>query len=49
MKTSTNPTAVTKPMTFIHKIGSTTYKVNAHFSTTNTESLDDKIFANHQK
>ena len=32
-----------KPNTFTKKIGSTTYKVNVHFSKTSKENMNDKI------
>jgi hypothetical protein len=41
--TSTNLTSNPESIAFTHKIGSTSYKVNVCFSTTNTESLEDKI------
>lgn len=37
------PDTKTQPMLMTKRIGSTTYRVTAHFSQTNRESLDDKI------
>ena len=40
----TNTTvAEAKPPDIVKRIGTTTYKVNVHFSTTSKETLDDKI------
>jgi hypothetical protein len=38
-----NPTSHPEPMTFTHKIGSTTYQVNVRFDKAGKESLEDKI------
>ena len=32
-----------EPVTLLKRIGSTTYKVNVHFSENNTENLEDKL------
>ena len=35
--------AKTEQPDFVKRIGKTTYKVNVHFSTTNKETMSDKI------
>jgi len=44
---NTENTAVQEPKAaqpdFVKRIGTTTYKVNVHFSTTSKETLNDKI------
>jgi hypothetical protein len=41
--TSTNLTSRPESIAITRKIGSTSHKINVCFSTTNTESLEDKI------
>ena len=41
-KTTTETTKTEQP-DFVKRIGKTIYKVNVHFSTTNKETMSDKI------
>ena len=41
-KTTTTATKTEQP-DFVKRIGKTTYKVNVHFSTTNKETMSNKI------
>lgn len=50
MQTDNNAVALTpsqtvqdEPVILLKRIGSTTYKVNIHFSKTSTESMADKV------
>lgn len=38
-----NQTVQDEPVILLKRIGSTTYKVNIHFSKTSTESMADKV------
>jgi hypothetical protein len=43
-RTQTPQTSDKKPLRLTRRIGSTTYKVNVHFSRTSKETVGDKIF-----